>query len=135
MPFRLMFLPLIVAMSGCNPPADYALAGSADVPSTHGDVEVEKIDKKQLLVTIELDFLPAPNQIEPSLTDYAVWFVVVGEDPVLQGVLTYDPAERVGRGSFPTSLREFEMRITAEPSATPAAPNFLLVASQQIREK
>lgn len=120
---------------GCNQPADYAIVGSADVPSVHGDVEVEKIDKQQVLVTVVLDQLPAASQIEPEFSEYAVWFVVVGEDPRFQGTLDYDDEGRTGRGSFPTELREFELRVTAERSATPATPNFILVASQEIREK
>ena len=105
------------------------------MPSVHGEVEIEKIDKEQRLVTMQLDELPPPSQIEAGLTHYAVWFVVVGEDPQFQGTLEYDETSRIGRASVPTSLREFEMRVTAEGSATPTTPSYLLVASQQIREK
>lgn len=134
MGFRYIFLLTLLTVMGCNRPADYAVAGSADVPSVHGDVEIEKIDRGQLLVTLQLDQLPSPDQIEPGLTDYVLWFVVVGEDPARQGVLEYDAKGRVGRASVPTSLREFEMRITAENTPTPDTPSYVLVASQQIRE-
>lgn len=129
-----MVLFAILALHGCNRPADYAVVGSAEVPSAHGDVEIERIDRQQLLVTIVLDHLPSPDRIEPDLTHYAVWFVVVGEDPVFQGILEYDETTRTGRASYPTTLREFEMRVTAERSAEPATPNYVLVASQQIQE-
>ena len=134
MRLRFVFLFAVLAVTSCHRPADYAVVGSAEVPSVHGDVEIEKIDKGQLLVTVELDQLPAPSQIEAGLTDYVLWFVVVGEDPQRQTVLEYDAEGRVGRASVPTSLREFEMRITAESTPTPDTPSYLLVASQQIRE-
>jgi hypothetical protein len=40
----------------------------------------------------------------------------------------------VGRASIPTSLREFEVQVTAENSETPNQPSDLLMASQKIRE-
>ena len=135
MGLRFIFLCGVLAVASCNRPADYAVVGSADVPSVHGDIEIEKIDKGQLLVTIVLDQLPAPGEIEKSLTDYVVWFVVVGEDPSRQTLLEYDADTRMGRASIPTSLREFEIRITAEPTPEPATPNYMVVATQQIRER
>ncbi|MEM8606504.1 MAG: hypothetical protein AAGF92_05340 [Myxococcota bacterium] len=134
MSFRLMILLAVVVLSGCNRPADYAVVGSAEVPSVHGDVEIEKIDKQQVLVTVVLDQLPAPGRIEPDLVHYVVWFVAVGEEPVRQGELEYDTETRSGRASFPTTLREFEMRVTAESTPEPTAPNYVVVASQQIQE-
>lgn len=130
-----IFLFAFLVVTSCNRPADYAVVGSAEVPSVHGDVEIEKIDKDQLLVTVQLDQLPPPSQIEEGLTDYVVWFVIVGEDPQRQVALEYDAATRVGRASIPTALREFEMRVTAENTPAPDTPSYLLVASQQIKEK
>jgi hypothetical protein len=111
---RLISLIVISMIAGCNPPADYALVGSAYVPAAHGQVDVEKIDKEQM--------------------HYIVWFTPVGERPVRQRALDYDPDAQVGRASIPTSLREFEVQITAENSETPNQPSDLLVASQKIRE-
>lgn len=132
---RFIFLFAFLAVMGCNRPADYAVVGSADVPSVHGDVRIEKIDRSHLLITVELDGLPAPGKIEPDLTDYVLWFVVVGETPERKAILEYDAEGRVGRASVPTSLREFEMRVTAENTPTPDAPSYVLIASQQIQEK
>ena len=73
--------------------------------------------------------------IELGLTHYIVWFAPVGEHPMRQRALDYDAEAQVGRASIPTSLREFEVQITAENSETPNQPSDLLVASQKIREK
>lgn len=135
MGFRAILLLLVFGTVACNRPADYAVAGTAEVPSIHGEVEIERIDKEQILVSVLLDELPAPSAVEPQFTHYVLWFVVVGEDPKRQIALEYDPATRVGRASVPTSLREFEMRVTAESSEAPDTPGFVVVASQQIREK
>ena len=58
----------------------------------------------------------------------------VGEFPIRQRELEYDSEAQVGRASIPTSLREFELQVTAENSETPNQPSDLLVASQKVRE-
>ena len=119
----------------CNPLADYALVGSAYVPSTQGEIQVEKIDRDQILINITLDHLPSPERVEPGLTQYVVWFTSVGGLPVRQRALDYDAEAEIGRASIPTSLREFEVQITGEAKEAPSQPSSLLVASQKIREK
>ncbi len=121
-------------IASCNPQADYALVGSAYVPAAHGEIDVEKIDDGQILVTVLLDHLVSPERIELGLTHFVVWFTPVGAYPIHQGTLDYDPETMVGRTSIPTSLREFEVQITAESRETPNQPSDLLMASQKIRE-
>ena len=133
--FGFYFLVIIAALGGCNPAADYALVGNAFVPAAYGDIRIEKIDKQQKLITVTMDHLPPPQQIEPGIEHYVVWFSAVGALPVRQGTLDYDPETRVGRASIPTSMLEFDVQITAENSDTPVQPNDLVVASQRIRER
>ena len=125
----------VVACAGCNPPADYALVGSAYVPAAQGDIHIEKIDREQILVVVAMDHLSPPAVIEPGMTHYIVWFSVVGEYPVPQQTLEYDAETRTGRASIPTSLRELDVQITAEQSESPTQPSDLVIASQKIREK
>jgi len=132
---RLIMLIMLSFVAGCNPPADYALVGSAYVPAAHGEIEIEKIDGGQILVTATIDHLDPPERIEVGLTHYVVWFTAPGEAPSRRGTLDYDPKTRIGRGSFPTELRQFDFQITAENSETPERPSDLLVSSQKIREK
>jgi len=131
---RLILMIAVVMTASCNPPGDYALVGSAYVPAAHGQIDVEKIDRDQILVTLTLDRLVAPENVEVGLTHYIVWFSTVGEFPVYQTALDYDVEAQIGRASIPTSLREFEVQVTAENSETPHQPSDLLVASQKIRE-
>ena len=134
MGLRLISLVVISMMASCNPPADYALVGSAYVPAAHGQIDVEKIDREEVLVTVTLDHLVPPERIELGLTHFIVWFAPVGEQPLRQRALDYDAETQVGRASIPTALREFEVQVTAENSETPNQPSDLLVASQKIRE-
>ena len=135
MGLRLIRWLAFALLVSCNRPADYALVGSAYVPSTQGEIDVEKIDKDQILINITLDHLPSAERVEPGLTQYVVWFTSVGELPVRQRALDYDAEAEVGRASIPTSLREFEVQITAEANEAPSQPSSMLVASQKIREK
>ena len=134
MGLRFISLFVVAIIAACNPPADYALVGSAYVPAAHGDIEVEKIDKEQILITLTLDHLVPPDKVELGLTHYVVWFAPVGEHPIRQRALDYDAEAQVGGASIPTSLREFEVQVTAENSETPNQPSDLLVASQKVRE-
>jgi hypothetical protein len=122
-------------LTGCNPPADYALVGSAFVPAAHGDIRIEKIDKQQKLITVTMDHLPLPEEIEAGVTHYVVWFAAVGALPTREGVLEYDRETRVGRASIPTSMLDFDVRVTAEQSDSPVQPSDLVVASQRVREQ
>jgi len=131
---RLISLIVVSMIASCNAPADYALVGSAYVPAAQGQVDVEKIDRDQILITMTLDHLVAPERIEAGLTHYVVWFTPVGELPMRQRALDYDAEAQVARASIPTSLREFELQITAENNEAPNQPSDLLVASQKIRE-
>lgn len=131
---RLIWLVAILLIASCNPLADYALVGSAYVPAANGEVEIEKIDKKQILVTVLLDHLVPPEKVELGLSHYVIWFSAPGGLPVRQGALEYDAESQTGRAAIPTSLREFELQITAENGDSPSQPSDLLVASQQIRE-
>jgi hypothetical protein len=124
----------LASVAGCNPPADYALVGSAYVPATQGDIRIEKIDKQQILVVVAMDHLPPPSAVEPGMTHYVIWFSAVGEYPTPQQALEYDADARTGRASIPTSMRDFDVKITAEQSESPARPSDLLIASQKIRE-
>ena len=131
---RYMLLTALIVLASCAARADYALVGSAEVPGTHGDIKVEKIDRGQLLVTLVLDNLSPPEQLEDSLTSYVLWFQEDGQAPVLKGVLDYDSEERVGRGMATTSLRVFRLLVTGESTEEPEAPSDLVVAAQRIDE-
>lgn len=129
------FVSVALTVIGCNPPADYALVGGAYVPSAQGDIRIEKIDKEQRIISITMDHLPPPGQLQAGLTHYVVWFSAVGELPVLKGALDYDPETRAGVASIPTDMLEVDVQITAEQSETPTRPSDFVVASQRIREK
>jgi len=131
---RLISLMVVSMIAGCHPTADYALVGSAYVPATQGEIDVEKTSGDQILVKVTLDHLVPPGKLEEGLTHYVVWFVPAGEFPVRQRALDYEAESLVGRAEILTSLREFELQITAEKSETPNQPSGLLVASQKIRE-
>jgi len=105
------------------------------VPAAFGDIRIDKIDRQQILVVVVMDHLPPASEVELGMAHYIVWFNAIGELPIMQQELEYDSETRTGRASIPTTMREFDVQITAEQSATPIQPSDLLVASQRIREK
>lgn len=128
------FAAICLTAAGCNPRADYALVGSADVPSAHGDVKVEEVDDEQLLVTLVIDHLGPPERMGEGLTAYALWFQSVGEAPELKAILDYDSEARVARAMATTSHKSFVLRVTAEESREPELPSDYVVTTQSIDE-
>lgn len=128
------FATLGLGAAGCNPRADYALVGSAEVPSAYGDVKVEEVDDDQLLVTLVIDHLAPPQKLGAELSAYALWFESVGRPPELKAILDYDAEAHVARGMATTALKSFVLRVTAEESLAPESPSDYVITTQSIDE-
>ena len=131
---RCLYLIGLILGIGCNPRADYALIGSAEIPSAYGDIKIEKIDQKQWLLTLLIDHLPPPERLDPSLQNYVLWIERVNHPPKLKSVLDYDPDSQQGRAMMTTSLKSFALRVTAETSTSPKIPSDYVVTTQFINK-
>ncbi len=128
------FATLGLGSAGCNPRADYALVGAADVPSAYGDVKVEEVDEDKLLITLVIDHLGPPQKLGADLSSYALWFESVGKPPELKAILDYDAKTHSARGMATTPLKSFVLRVTAEKSREPEAPSDYIITTQSIDE-
>ena len=132
---RLIWLTMLVGLVGCNPRADYALVGSAEVPGTHGEMEVEEIDQDQLLVTLVLDRVPPPERLEEGMTHYVLWFDEGDEAaPELKAVFDFDRETMTAKAMATTSWTSFRVLVTAEPGPSPTEPSDIVVSKQVVNE-
>ena len=69
------------------------------------------------------------------MAHYIVWFAELGELPARKRALDYDAETRVGKTAIATSMREFDVLVTAEASVGPAQPSDIIITSQKVREK
>lgn len=108
--------------SGCAGSDSYLLIGGAEAASTAGVLEVTR-GNTSTGVEIHLEFLPAPNQRQPDLTHYVVWFLKPEGQAIRAGLLTYEPRTREGNATFSGPPAPFELLITAEHGDSPAKPS------------
>ncbi len=126
-------LPLVLAVLGaCGGATEYAMVGSADVDSVHGTLEVEGAEGESSLVTVVLDELPPPARLGDEYTTYVAWAKPREGEPVAVGALDYAGDARRGTLSGTAPFRRFTFLVTAESSATPAAPSSLVVAEHRV---
>ncbi|PRQ06194.1 hypothetical protein ENSA7_41120 [Enhygromyxa salina] len=93
-------------------------------PATAGHAEIvltaDKTGNGQL--SMELEHLPPPQQIDPSLQYYVVWATADGRDPYKLGVLDYDAKDRTGKLDATFSDDRLTLIVTLEKDATVSAP-------------
>ena len=123
-----------LAFSGCAG-ADYMLVGSPMASGADGEIQVEKIDGSNLMVSVLLEHLLPPERVDSAMNHYAMWFVAEDRPAVKMGKLEYDKDERKGTIMATTPLRNFELRITAESDeAASTLPSGSVIARQRIKE-
>jgi hypothetical protein len=110
----------------------YIVIGSARAPSTSGWVEIEDADSHSADVTVHLEQLHRPDQLDPTLRAYVVWFEPMSGAPTRGGSLKYRADERVGELRARSPFGKFVVKVTAEANDKPTAPSDFLVASQEI---
>ncbi|HKP58819.1 MAG TPA: hypothetical protein VJV78_18990 [Polyangiales bacterium] len=110
----------------------YIVIGSARAPSTSGWVEISDADLQSADVTIHLEQLQRPDQLDPALHAYVVWFEPMSGAPQRGGSLKYQADERVGELKARSPFGKFVVKVTAEANDKPTAPSDFLVISQQI---
>src|SRR4051795_10998502 len=75
-----------------GPQRTYSLTASPLAAGAVGSVQLERIERNQLLVLVELDALPPPERIESGLTEFVVWLEDEHGRRVNAGTLRYDRA-------------------------------------------
>ena len=110
----------------------YILIGSARVPSTSGWLLIEDAETSSAEVTVHLEQLHRPDQLDPALRSYVVWFQPVSGAPHRAGSLKYQADDRMAELKARSPFGKFVVKVTAEANDKPKTPSDFLVLSQEI---
>lgn len=107
---------------------EYYAPGTALAPNADFEVSLENDGE----MTIEVDRIARPAEIDPDARRFAVWVERPGAAPALQGFLRYDRDAQSGRMEAVTPPGPFTVIVTAEADERPAAPSNLVVAERAV---
>jgi hypothetical protein len=99
------------------------LTGNPDVPGAEGKAKVSTTDNGNTKIDLVVKHLAPPEQVSSGATAYVVWVQNTQRSEYAQnlGALKVD-SDLNGSITAVTSLRSFDLYITAEPSPSTTAP-------------
>jgi len=124
-------LPAVVALcavlSGCAARGG-RLTGSPLAGAADGFVRFELTPADNILISLKIRHLPDPETFEPPAWAYVAWIrTSPGSPPLNLGPLNLGPLNLAkdldGELKTVTQLREFELFVTAEPTAVVERPS------------
>lgn len=110
-----------LAVAGCAT-SKVALMSHGDTPAAEGIVATSRTKNQNTAVDVRVKHLAEPARIEPGATTYVVWARPAGTRSVQNlGALSVD-GKLNGQLKTVTPFPQFELFITAEPTAAVSQP-------------
>jgi hypothetical protein len=131
------WLMLCAVLAGCGGPLRYSPKGTPLAAGADASV-VAEVDQKSSLthLTVTAEHLPPPDRVHAGGSMYVVWARKDNNSTWSRiGTLNYDADARKGElkeASVP--LLAFDLVITLEEQAAPAAPSAEAVFSQRVQD-
>jgi hypothetical protein len=113
---------VLLGLLGCSASTTYSLAPQPSSRAAVGQVQVKEDKNANNKVTVTVDHMPVPQNIDPALSTYVVWAQPTGRPPQPLGSLNVG-SERRGKLDAVTPFDVFDVIVTAEASAAPTAPS------------
>jgi hypothetical protein len=122
--FMIMMLTVAgLAAWACAGPNELRLTSSPDIPGAQSTAKISTNDNGNTKIDLVVEHLASPERVDPGATTYVVW--VRGNEaeaePQNLGQLKIGDDEK-GSISATTTLRSFDLYITAEPTQLSTAP-------------
>lgn len=117
-----------------EPNQPVAMAASSRVPAAQGQVKLDDAGNGNTAVAVQVKHLAPADHTTPGATTYVVWAQPPNGAPQNLGALQLGP-ELDGSLKTITPLRDFELFVTPEPSATSPAPTGERVLSTRVNRK
>lgn len=125
-------LSLLVTLGlGCGGPTRYRAQGTPHSPGTDAELFVGKTDGAST-IDLQLEHLTDPARLTPGATQYVVWVVPEGGQPIYTGSLRWDRGAGTGRLRATTPYERFDLMVTAEPERVGAWPTGALVVERRV---
>jgi hypothetical protein len=122
---------IAAALVACGGAQTYAAQGTTIAPGASAAISVGKTEGAQS-VDVTIDHLTPPERLGPGHTQFAVWVVPAGLDPVLAGTLAYDRESQSGRLLATTPYEIFQVVVTAEGPSIGRAPGGPVVLQRSV---
>jgi hypothetical protein len=129
-----VWLLAAVFLAGCA--TTVRLTNGPMVPAAQGEVTVTEGENGNTKLALKVQHLALPEKVDAAATVYVVWVManLEGSAPQNVGALVVDQA-LTGTLETITPLKQFELTITPEPTATVTAPSGPKVFSASIVAK
>lgn len=119
--------------AGCGGARNYTLRGQQRDPGADGQLQVERIDGGNHLLTFTGRNMTPPDRLGTGFTRYVLWVRTASAPAQMEANLQYDPSSRSGRATATTPHQRFTVMITAERAAETSTPSDAIVFQQQVQ--
>lgn len=120
------------SVAGCGGARNYTLRGSQRDPGADAQLQVERIDGGNHLITFTGRNMTPPERLGGGYTRYVLW-VRTGSSPAqMEANVAYDPDSRSGRATATTPHQRFTVMVTAERAQETGTPSDVLVFTQNV---
>jgi hypothetical protein len=99
----------------------FPLIASPSIPGAKGDVRYGTDKNGNTTIKLSVEHLPDPGFLTPPKNAYVVWFQQPGRAPEMKGYLRVNK-DLKGSLEVSTSLKDFDIRITAESDPSTQIP-------------
>ncbi len=127
-------LALCATLACANSNTTAQLNPSDRTPAALAEIDVDRQRGTQnAQIDIALEHLPPPAELGDEYTTFVVWLTPRGSEQAQNiGQLDYDPGSREGSLDTITPYDQFDLTITAEPSADPLEQSEMVIASGDV---
>jgi len=129
----LFLVGLGVFAAGCGGARTFTLRGTQRDPGADAQLQVERIDGGNYLLTFTGRNMTPPDRLGSALTRYVLWVRTPNSAATMEATLQYDPDSRTGRATATTPHQRFTVLVTAERSGETATPSEFLVFQQDVQ--
>jgi hypothetical protein len=121
---------LAASTAGAN---TYRLTSTDVAPGATGEIQTSEDRNGNIEVELRVEHLANPATLRVASNTYVVWFRETGRQALNQGQLRVDD-DLKGQLRTTTSLRQFELFVTAENDAAVVQPSNVVVLRATIQE-
>lgn len=126
-------LSLGTMAAGCGGARNYTIRGSQRDPGADGQLQVERIDGGNHLLTFTGRNMTPPDRLGSGFTRYVLWVRTASAPATMEANLQYEPGSRSGRATATTPHQRFTVMVTAERAAESSTPSDAVVFQQQVQ--
>lgn len=131
----LMGVVTIAGATSCASVTRAPLQSHGGIPAAQGEVRASKSENNNTVIEVNVRHLALPERVSPGANTYVVWARPEGASGVQNLGALRVSADLSGSLRAVTAFRQFELFITAEPSAQVMRPSGAELLSAQLRRK